>query len=160
LILWRHAHAKARETSTDDAMRELTRHGHRQAHRMAVWLDHRMAGHARILVSPALRAEQTAVALGRPYELCDALRPEATAQEVLDAIGWQPGAAWCNKEPLLLVGHQPWLGEVGSRLLGDRDGGLSFKKAGVWWLRERRRRGSSEWDVAATMSPRSLESDP
>jgi phosphohistidine phosphatase len=140
-------------------MRELTRHGHRQAYRMAVWLDRRMDAHARILVSPALRAEQTAVALGRPYELCDALRPEATAQAVLDAIGWQPDAAWCDKEPLLLVGHQPWLGELGSRLLGSRDGGLSFKKAGVWWLQQQRPRRGGEWKVTAVMSPRSLGSD-
>ena len=60
LILWRHAEAVPEREGLDDLDRPLTPKGERQAQRMAEWLNHRLAHSTRILVSPALRTQQTA----------------------------------------------------------------------------------------------------
>ncbi|MES2562017.1 MAG: histidine phosphatase family protein, partial [Pseudomonadota bacterium] len=62
LVLWRHAEA---EESADDAARRLTAKGVRQAHRMAAWLNTRLSKDATMIVSPAQRARETALALSR-----------------------------------------------------------------------------------------------
>ena len=71
LILWRHAEAEeALQTDLDaqfDLARKLTPRGEKQAARMAEWLDRQLPGSARIVVSPARRCEQTALALGRKF---------------------------------------------------------------------------------------------
>ena len=75
LILWRHAEAEdwlAGDSQTgmsnqtgQDLDRSLTQRGEKQAARMAIWLDRQLPEGTRILVSPARRCEQTALALGR-----------------------------------------------------------------------------------------------
>ena len=60
--LWRHADA---EDGDDDLARALTPKGAKQAARMAAWLDARLPKNARMIVSPALRAQQTAEPLSR-----------------------------------------------------------------------------------------------
>jgi len=84
-------------------------------------------------VSPALRAQETAQALKRPFETCEALAPGADCAAVLTAVG-APKAQGAT----LIVGHQPTLGHVASFLLTGAEGELSVKKAGVWWLSVRR----------------------
>ncbi len=64
LILWRHAEAHPQRDGQTDLERALTAKGERQAERMAEWLNRRLADSTRILVSPALRTQQTARALG------------------------------------------------------------------------------------------------
>ena len=60
LILWRHADAKDAAPGKPDAERGLTAKGIKQARRMADWLEKRLPAEARVLVSPARRAQQTA----------------------------------------------------------------------------------------------------
>ena len=60
LILWRHCEA---EPGEPDLGRRLTSKGVKQAERMAAWLDSHLPDTCRILVSPADRAQQTALAL-------------------------------------------------------------------------------------------------
>ena len=60
LILWRHAEA---EDGEPDLARKLTPRGNKQARRAAEWLDRHLPDRTRILVSPAIRAQQTAAAL-------------------------------------------------------------------------------------------------
>jgi phosphohistidine phosphatase len=60
LILWRHAEA---EIGEPDLGRKLTPRGEKQARRVAEWLHAQLPDSARILVSPATRAQQTAKAL-------------------------------------------------------------------------------------------------
>jgi phosphohistidine phosphatase len=134
LILWRHAEAVVALTGQDDLERALTPKGERQAARMAEWLNQRLAESTRILVSPAVRTQQTAQALGRPFRTVPALAPQAGVDDVLQAARW-PSA----NEPVLIVGHQPVLGRVVSRLLARVDQPWSVKKAAVWWLRYRER---------------------
>ena len=57
LILWRHAEA---EMGEPDEGRALTAKGHKQAWKMAEWLDHNLPNSCKILVSPATRTVQTA----------------------------------------------------------------------------------------------------
>jgi phosphohistidine phosphatase len=139
LILWRHAeaHALPEEQAADpqaDLQRALTSKGERQAQRMAEWLNRRLPESTRILVSPAVRTQQTALALARPFRTVKALAPDAPAEAVLQAARW-PDAS----EPVLIVGHQPTLGAVAARLLAGLDHSWAIKKAGVWWLRSRQR---------------------
>jgi len=132
LILWRHAEAKPARPGDDDLARELTAKGERQARRMAEWLNQRLAERTRILVSPAVRTQQTAQALGRPLRTVQALTPDAEVAAVLEAARWPDGP-----DPVLIVGHQPTLGLVASTVLAGQALPWSVKKGAVWWLRQR-----------------------
>ena len=85
LILWRHAEAEAGEP---DEGRVLTPKGHKQAWKVADWLDRNLPGSCRILVSPAKRTIQTAEALGRKFKIHPDLAPEATPEQILAAAHW------------------------------------------------------------------------
>ncbi|MEW6119614.1 MAG: histidine phosphatase family protein [Pseudomonadota bacterium] len=145
LILWRHAEA---EDGTPDLERELTGRGRKQAARMADWLNPRLPPDIRILASPAARTRQTVQALGREYDVEHTLAPGASVDAVLAAVGW-PDAAY----PVLIVGHQPTLGQVALRLLAGLDGDLSVKKAGVWWFQSRERNGRLQVVLRAVAGP-------
>jgi len=149
LILWRHADAVEAGPGEADLDRPLTPKGERQAQRVAQWLNQRLPESTRILVSPALRTQQTAQALGRKFRTVEAIAPDAPAQAVLDAARW-PTA----RDPVLVIGHQPTLGLVLSQLLGAglREG-LAVRKGGVWWLRSRRREGDAHLLVVAVQGP-------
>jgi phosphohistidine phosphatase len=151
LILWRHAEAHVAREGQDDLERALTAKGERQAQRMAEWLNQRLAHSTRILVSPALRAQQTAKALGKNFKTVAALAPGASADAVLKAARW-PDAA----EPVLVVGHQPTLGMVAAQLLAEQELPWALKKGAVWWLRGRDREGLSQVVLQAVQSPDSL----
>ena len=63
LLLWRHAEA---EDGEDDMKRRLTERGHKQARAMAAWIRKHQPKDLRIIVSPAVRTQQTAEALKLP----------------------------------------------------------------------------------------------
>ncbi len=132
LILWRHAEAADKRDPAEDLKRPLTAKGERQAQRMGEWLNQRLAHSTRILVSPALRCQQTAKALGRKFRTLDEIAPEGNGESLLKAARW-PDA----NEPVLIVGHQPMLGLVASFLLADSPQPWTIKKAAVWWIRGR-----------------------
>ena len=148
LILWRHAEAQLPREGQSDLDRALTSKGERQAQRMADWLNQRIAHSTRILVSPALRTQQTAQALGRHFKTVPALAPDASIEEVLKAVRW-PGAA----EPVLVVGHQPTLGLVAASLLCGTPQAWSIKKGAVWWLTNRTRDGDSGVVLKVAIGP-------
>src|SRR4051794_21113992 len=112
LVLWRHAEADPGE---DDLARELTPKGRKQATRMGEWLDRALPSTCRILVSPAVRTLQTAEALGRKFKVMDELAPERTANELLHAANWPE-----SREPVLIVGHQPTLGQTAALLIAGQ----------------------------------------
>ncbi len=115
---------------------------------MADWINPRLPPDIRILVSPALRTRQTAQALGREYEDMAVLAPGALATDVLEAIDW-PHAPY----PVLLVGHQPTLGQLAKRLLTAESGDLAIRKAGVWWFQSRERAGELQVVLRAVAGP-------
>lgn len=147
LILWRHAEATETE-GEDDLSRKLTSKGERHAERMAEWLNQRLAHSARILVSPALRCQQTAKALGRKFRTVADIAPGASAEAVLLAARW-PDAS----DSVLVVGHQPTLGLVASLALTGAAQGWSIRKAAVWWIRHRPRDDESHIVLQAVQSP-------
>ncbi|MCZ8251561.1 MAG: histidine phosphatase family protein [Hylemonella sp.] len=148
LVLWRHAEAHEAEPGQDDLSRALTPRGEKQAARMAGWLDRQLPDGARILVSPAKRTEQTAQALGRKYKLREELSPNATVEQLLQLVQWPEG-----KGVILLVGHQPVLGQTIARLLAIHGSECSVKKGAVWWLRHRLRDGVSQTTLVSVQSP-------
>jgi len=145
LILWRHAEA---EDSSPDLARVLTKKGRNQASRMADWLNPRLPQPVRILMSPAMRAVQTAQALGRSCEEDTALAPSATVDNILAAADW-PGADGC----VVIVGHQPTLGQAAVRLLTGQGGDIAFRKGGIWWFQSRVREQEVQILLKAVVSP-------
>jgi len=146
LILWRHAEAEEAREGQDDLDRALTQRGEKQATRVGGWLDRVLPEGTRILCSPARRCEQTARALGRKYRIKPELVQGTTVEAMLQAAQW-PDA----RQPVLLVGHQPVLGQVLARLLG-MEADCPVRKGAAWWLRRRERDGGSETVVIAVQS--------
>ena len=135
LILWRHADAvTAHNDSQPEFHRRLTGKGHKQAAHVATWLERHLPHSARVLVSPTVRARQTAEALGRKFHTVPELGPGAPAAQVLIAAGWPD-----NRHPVLIIGHQPALGQVASLLLFGEEQNLSIRKGSVWWITNRSR---------------------
>lgn len=129
LILWRHAEAEAGEP---DLERALTVKGQKQARRMADWLSSQLPDSCRVLVSPALRTLQTAEARGRKFKLHPELAPGAEPEEVLKVANWPAG-----KESVLIVGHQPTLGQLAALLLTGEEQEWEMRKASAWWFSQR-----------------------
>lgn len=132
LILWRHAQAEQWAEGCNDLERSLTQRGEKQAARMAGWLERHLAEGARIYVSPARRTEQTALALGRKYKLRPELGPGGTPAQLLELVQWPN-----NKSTVLVIGHQPTLGQTLAQLLALEDRECAIKKGAIWWLRHR-----------------------
>jgi len=153
LILWRHAFARRLDrpeeaNAEEDLARELTPKGHSQAKLASKWLKLHLGASTRVFVSPAIRCQQTAAYLEMEVKLVDALLPGKSAEEILQAVKW-PNA----KSPVLVIGHQPALGEVLAKLLGCDMQSLPVRKAGVWWLRHRIRDGVGQTTVVAVVPP-------
>ena len=167
LILWRHAQAEVLALSPEqelavqngesltvlldpaaDLARQLTPKGQRQAEKMAAWLNAKLPQETRVLVSPAQRTQQTALALGRSYKTVKGLNPSATVDDLLKAAKWTQGEG-----AVLIVGHQPTLGMLAARLLTGYDLAWSVKKGAVWWLRTRDRAGQQQVILQTVQSP-------
>lgn len=148
LILWRHADAAE---GHPDAARPLTEKGRAQARAMADWLGPRLPVELRILVSPALRAQQTARALQHDFETLAAIAAGEPAKSLLAASGW-PGTGGA----VLLVGHQPSLGELAAGLLCGRQSGWHLAKGAVCWIRSRKRGNREEAVLRLAITPDQL----
>ncbi|HZP87730.1 MAG TPA: phosphohistidine phosphatase SixA [Burkholderiales bacterium] len=148
LILWRHADA---EDGTLDLQRALTRKGEKQAMHMAQWLSAHLPSHTRIVVSPALRAQQTARALARAFETVPALAPGAPYTNVLSAANWPQGHG-----AVVVVGHQPTLGQVAALLLSGEPAFWTIKKGAIFWLTHRSRAAEPQVALRAALSPELL----
>ena len=149
LILWRHAQAAAGEP---DSARPLTKRGHRQAERMARFLAPRLPADLRVIVSPARRAQETARALGRSFETVERIAPGCGIEEILDAAGWPE-----SERPVLLVGHQPTLGEVAAKLVEGRGSGWNLGTGAVCWLRGHPRKDVREATLLLSIGPEILD---
>lgn len=151
LVLWRHAEAQEWVAGDEDMARPLTPRGEKQATRMAAWLDRQLPENTRIFASPALRCEQTARALARKFKIRQELSPEGSAAQLLELVQW-PDA----KGTVLIVGHQPTLGQTIAQLIGLNATECSVKKGAVWWLRNRQRETLEQTVVVTVQSPEIL----
>lgn len=142
LILWRHADA---EDGVPDDARKLTAKGDKQADRVAKWLRERVPEDTMVLVSPAKRAQQTAKALTRDFKTSEPVGTASTSAALLKAAGW-PGRGGT----VIVVGHQPVVGQTVALLLTGEARDWAFRKGAVWWLSSR---GDGETVVRAVISP-------
>ena len=152
IIFWRHAEAHDADADQDDLSRKLTVKGQRQAERVAFWLDRNLPQHCKVFVSEAKRAQQTARCLPRKHKTLTELGPTATPPDVLAAVGWGS-----KIEPIVIIGHQPWIGECIHWLLMDAMAPMSVRKGAVWWLQSRPREDASfEVIVRTVITPELL----
>ena len=149
LLLWRHAEA---EDGEDDMKRRLTERGEKQARSMAKWIREHQPKDLRIIVSPAVRTQQTAEALKLPYETSRKIGPEACVSALIAASGWPQASG-----AVLVVGHQPSLGRLASLLLAGQESEWTIKKGALWWLTNRTRRGETQTVLRAVIPAEFLD---
>lgn len=145
LILWRHAEAE--NTSPDEA-RHLTHKGKEQAARVGRWLRDRVPSY-RLLSSPAARATETAEGLAPAPEILPELYAGAAVMEVLEHAGWPRAGG-----TVILVGHQPLLGEVAAYLMTRRTESWPVKKGAIWWFRCEETGRGIQTELLAAVSPK------
>ena len=148
LILWRHAEA---EDGMPDAKRRLTDKGQKQAQQMATWLRAHLPAKTRILASPTTRTQQTVQALELPFETLTDVGISASAVSILTAAGW-PDAS----NAVLIVGHQPTLGQLAAYLLCGEEQYWSVKKGALWWISNRVRQGEGQSVLRCALAPEML----
>ena len=145
LILWRHAEA---ENSWPDEARHLTTKGKDQAARLGRWLRDRLPSY-RLLSSPAARAVETAQGLDTVLDLMPELYGGASVMDVLECAGW-PRA----ERTVILVGHQPLLGEIAAYLMTRRTESWPVKKGAIWWFRCQETGHGIQTELLASVSPK------
>ena len=155
LLLWRHADA---EDGYPDAKRKLTERGEQQAQQIAEWLQAHAPKDLRIIVSPALRCQQTAQALQLPFTTDKRVGTEGNPTNLLAAIGWPDGGAKAVRQDathpaILVVGHQPTLGQAAALLLAGKEAYWTIKKGALWWLSNRTRKGETQTVLRAVIPP-------
>jgi len=149
LLLWRHAEA---EDSIPDLQRKLTARGEKQARQMAEWLKTNGPKNLRLLASPALRCQQTAQALGLPFETDKRLGTDSHPTNLLVAVGWPNGGDNATRNnAVLVVGHQPILGQTAALLLSGIEADWTIKKGALWWFSNRTRRGETQTVLKAVI---------
>lgn len=136
LILWRHAEAEMDSKTGADTDRALTKAGLKDAAKMAKWLNQHLPSNTEAYCSPARRCIETASALQKlnPIEIkvVDFLSIDSTAEIITKQIVDND-----SSKTILIIGHQPNLGLVITKLLGMNESACAVKKGAVWWLRQR-----------------------
>jgi phosphohistidine phosphatase len=148
LILWRHAEA---EDGSLDAARRLTAKGEKQAQKLARWLKERIEKPVRILVSPAVRTQQTATALSAKFEMNAEVGTSASAERILRAAGWPEAEG-----TVIIVGHQPTVGQVAAMLLTGQEIDWEVKKGAVWWFSTSIKGGEPVTVLRAMITPKDV----
>ena len=151
LLLWRHAEA---EQGIPDGKRRLTARGEKQAEQMARWIKANAPKKLRIIASPAQRCQQTASALGLPFETDRRLGTDADVASLLAAIDWPDGGdrdGQRDSDAVLVVGHQPTLGQTAALLLSDDEAEWTIKKGALWWFSNRTRQGETQTVLRAVI---------
>ena len=152
LILWRHAEAQEAAIGLPDLKRQLTSRGEKQAHHVAHWLREQQPKNLRILVSPAVRCQQTIYPLALRFATDSRIGPTANVNEILTAVEWfadnaQHGGA------TLLVGHQPTLGRLAALLLSGHEANWTIRKGALWWFSRRMREGKEQTILRTVIEP-------
>ncbi|HMV00534.1 MAG TPA: histidine phosphatase family protein [Rhodocyclaceae bacterium] len=148
LLLWRHAEA---EDGPVDLERPLTPRGEKQARAMARWILGHAPSTLRIVVSPALRCQQTAAALGRAFETSGTISLDSSADAILREAGSHP-----DSRCVVIVGHQPLLGRLTAWLLAGREMDWAIKKGGLYWISVDGTEGIVNGKLRCAISPEML----
>jgi phosphohistidine phosphatase len=148
LVFWRHAEAEEPRDGLADIDRALTERGEQQAQRVGAWLNRQVPQTTVVLCSPALRCQQTALRLGREFIVRDELASGRPAASMLEAA-----LRTSAGRPVMLIGHQPALGDALAKLLQLQDSNCHIRKAAAWWLRTQERNRGVQAVVWAVQSP-------
>ena len=144
LYLLRHGIAQERIGGLDHAERALAEKGRLRTTAMAHLLVQRGVSADVIVTSPFRRALETAqialqAGLAPVLDVDDALQPGGDAASVLRRA----------ERAICLVGHEPDLSGLASRLLGLRPGAIALRKAGLIHLSK----VGGQWDLQALLRP-------
>lgn len=120
-----------RELAVDDGARNLTERGVKKSLRHGRSLARMKAVPTEIWTSPLARAHQTAELMNRAFmvrmKVEPALSPAGDPQAVLNEL-----ARCADGASVMLVGHEPMMGQLATLLIaGNRSGNVQFKKGGV-----------------------------
>jgi len=152
LILWRHAEAEDHSKSGADFDRALTKSGHKDAAKMAKWLNQHLPANTEVFCSPAIRCLQTAAALQAlssiNVEVVNYLSVDSTPEIIASKITNDD-----SSKTILIIGHQPNLGALITKLLGMNESACAVKKGAVWWLRQRVNEGVMQTYLYAVKHP-------
>jgi phosphohistidine phosphatase len=151
LILWRHAEAESPPRWSDDLRARADPQGRTPgaAHGRVAEPPH-LAHSTRVLVSPALRCQQTAGA-GRISRRCRARRPRRRPR-LLSLARWPSPTSRCWSSAT----SPRWAG-VRACCCGEVDQAWHIKKGAVWWMRSREREGGARWSCRQCSRPTAFE---
>ena len=144
LVLVRHGIAVERIDGRDDPERPLTRRGLQRTEQMMSTLARSGLNVDRLITSSYRRALQTA-----QIALQSGLAPLLETDERLQPGGDVLGLLETLAGSVVLVGHEPDLGDLACDLLGWPRGGLVLKKAGVVEMQQT----NGRWQLRALLRP-------
>ncbi len=150
LYLVQHGEAKP---ETEEPERPLTERGAETVRRMATWAAQAGVRVAQIRHSGKRRAEQTAALLAERLNpsmgavATEGLMPNDDPRPLVESLQ-------AESEPLMLVGHLPFLSRLASLLVASDPEGhvIHFQQAGIVCLQ----REDDKWSVRWLMSPELL----
>lgn len=129
VYLVRHGKAEDFGPSGSDADRRLTSEGRQELAQLGKQLARLDDKIEVVLTSPLRRAVETAEVLAERFgvgvEVEPALEPPVSPQKVLNRVLRRP------EHRLMLVGHQPGLGQTVARWIEARADAIPIKKAGI-----------------------------
>ena len=103
-----------------------------------------------VWTSEATRSIETAAYLNRITQVQAALNPTCDSRDILPLLLAQ------HKQPLLVVGHQPWLGQIWEHCMTGSmrsDDYWSIKKGTVVWLKLKMQADGLDCKLVAALSP-------
>ena len=100
------------------------------------------------LASPAKRAQQTAQALDLPFTTERRIGTSADVADIIAAANWPQ-----HRGTVLVVGHQPTLGQLAAWLLSGDPSAWTVKKGALWWFSSRTYGDRAETVLRAVVSP-------
>jgi len=121
-VIWLLRHGDAEDEAPDDASRELTEKGRRQARAAGAALKRLGVEVDACLTSPKLRARDTASVA------CDELGVKAEEDEALRGGDFDPVDLAAGRGEVLLVGHEPDFSRAIAAATGAR---VKLKKGGL-----------------------------
>ena len=162
IFILRHGIAVERGTGgfEKDSERPLTGKGMRQLRKSAAAMKKMKLRFDLILSSPYERARHTAeivadeLRLKKRLKLSDTLKSESNPEIMIGEISrLEP-----MPENLLLVGHEPYLSHLISRLVsGNGDLSMDFKKGGLCKLEVEKLDGAARGQMAWLLTPRLMK---
>lgn len=148
LILWRHADA---DYGGDDLARPLSAKGVKQAKKVAAWLREQLKDvpEYRLIASEALRSQSTAQHLRADFEINPKINPDCHNASYLEVAHWPRDIG----KVVVMVGHQPNIGEVAALLLTGKELAWDTRKGAIWWIQRRADEGRVQYALKAYLSP-------